>query len=149
METMATIKTRADYFKDTDYFCVYNCNPSYRDGRRYEKGDCVIRAFATAAGIKWLDAFELLVDNARKTFNVPNDQLNYATVFKNYGFERKAVKVIKGKKRMNLEDFCKKHKKGRFIVKVANHLTAVVDGICYDTWNPANKCIYWYYELHT
>lgn|GEM_PF-1062317 len=144
---MATILTTKDYFKNTPYFCLYNINPSHKEGVRWNKGDCVIRAFAMAADITWLEAFDLLMENARKTYNVPNDNLNYETVFKANGFERKGVKIEKGKKRMTLEDFCKAHKKGRYIVNIANHLTAVVDGVCYDTWNPANSCVYSYYEL--
>lgn len=144
---MATIKTKADYYKDTDFFCQYNVNPSYEDGKRYDKGDCVIRAFAMAADITWLEAFDLLVENARKTYNVPNYKTNFGKVFENFGFERKSVKVVAGKKRMTVEDFCKKHKKGHFILEVAHHVTAVVDGVCYDQWNPANKCVYVYWEL--
>ena len=48
---MATIKCRADFYKDTEYFCQYNNNPTYKDGQRWTKGDCVIRAFALAANI--------------------------------------------------------------------------------------------------
>ena len=138
----------ADYYKDTEFFCQHNINPSYKDGKNYDKGDCVIRAFATAADITWLNAFDMLVENARKTFNVPNDKSNYEQVFAAFGFERKSVKVVAGKKRMTLEDFCKNHKKGHYIVSAANHLTSVVDGVCYDQWNPANKCVYVYYELN-
>ena len=144
---MATIKTMADYYKDTKYFCLYNANPSRKDGKKWNKGDCVIRAFAVAADIDWIEAFDWLVKNARNTYNVPNDKGNYEYVFEKYGFVRKSIKVEKGKKRMTVEGFCKEHKKGRFILNVANHLTPVVDGVCYDTWNPANKCVYSYYEL--
>ena len=144
---MATIKTRADYYKDTEYFCQHNINPTYQEGKRYEKGDCVVRAFATAADITWLEAFDLLVEHARETYNMPDYATSYEDVFKDFGFEAKSPKVVRGRKRMNVEDFCKTHKKGRFIVKVAHHLTAVVDGICYDQWNCANKCVYKYYEL--
>jgi len=145
---MATIKVKADYYKDTDYFCQYNINPSYEDGRRFDNGDCVVRAFAMAADITWMEAFDLLIENARKTYNMPDYKTNFEKVFEAFGFERKSVKVIAGKKRMTVEDFCKKHKKGHFIVSVANHLTAVVDGVCYDQWNPANKCVYVYYKLN-
>lgn len=144
---MATIKTRADYYKDTKYFCQYNINPSYEDGQRYDKGDCVIRAFAMAADITWLEAFDLLTKRARETYDVPNSKSNYPHVLLDFGFKKKSVSVAKGKKRMTVEDFCKAHKKGRYCVKVANHLTAVVNGVCYDQWNPANKCVYVYYEL--
>lgn len=145
---MANIKTRADFYKDTEYFCQYNNNPTYIEGKRCKKPDCVIRAFAMAADIEWLTAFDLLVENARKIYSTPNSPDNYEEVFKANGFERKSVKVEKGKKRMTLEGFCKTHKKGRYVVSVANHLTAVVDGVCYDQWNPANKCVYVYYELN-
>ena len=144
---MATIKCRADFYKDTEYFCQYNNNPTYKDGQRWTKGDCVIRAFALAANITWLEAFDLLAKRARETYDVPNSMSNYPQVLLDYGFKKKSVSVAKGRKRMTVEDFCKAHKKGHFCVKVANHLTAVVDGVCYDQWNPANKCVYTYYEL--
>ena len=139
---MATIKTKADYYKGTQYFCPCNNNPNAA-----RTGDCVIRAFAKAANIEWLTAFDLLVKKARETYRIPNGKDNYEIVLQGYGFERKSVKVEKGKKRMTVEDFCKAHPKGRYCVSVANHLTAVVDGVCYDIWNPANRCVYLYYEL--
>ncbi len=144
---MATINKREDYYKDTEYFCLYNINPTRVDGKKWDKGDCVVRAFAMAADISWLEAFDLLVENARKTFNVPNYKTNYKDVFAGRGFVYQGIKAVAGKKRMTVEDFCKKHKKGRYILDVANHMTAVVDGVCYDVWNPANKCVYCYWEL--
>ena len=144
---MATMKTTADYYKDTEYFSQHNNNPSYEDGKKWNKSDCVIRAFAEAAGISWIEAYDLLSERARTTYDVPNSNSNYPHVLVEYGFVKNSVKVVKGKKRMTLEDFCKSHKKGRYCVRVANHLTAVVDGVCYDEWNPANICVYVYYEL--
>jgi len=141
---MATIKTNADYYKDTDYFCLYNPNPT--EGDRAKKGDCVIRALAVAMGITWLEAFDLLTENARRTYNVPNDNQNYDEVLKACGFTYQAAKAEKGKKRMTVEQFCIKHPKGHYFIKIANHCTAVVDGVCYDAWNPANKTIYRIYQ---
>lgn len=145
---MATIKTKADYYKDTDYFCCWNENPTrYENGKKWDKGDCVVRAFATAANISWIDAFDILIKKARETYNMPNYKTCFQLVFEEYGFKKHGCKAVAGKKRMTVEDFCKKHKKGRFILDVAHHSTAVVDGVCYDVWNPANKCVYNYYEL--
>ena len=144
---MAKFTTTEDYYKDTEYFCQFNNNPTYKEGKRWHKGDCVIRALALAADIKWIEAFDLLVENARKTFDVPNCKTNYHTILENLGFTYHGIKAQKGKKRMTIEDFCKQHRKGRFFVDVANHCTAVVDGVCYDQWNPANKCVYAYYEF--
>lgn len=145
---MATIKTTSDYYKDTKYFCLWNVNPTQEDGKKWNKGDCVVRAFAMSAGITWIKAFDLLTKRARETYNMPNDKNCYKAVFEEYGFDYVGIKAVKGKKRMTVEDFCKKHRKGRFIVDIANHLTSVVDGICYDTWNTANKCVYCYWELN-
>lgn len=136
-----------DYFKDTDTFQMFNPNPTESQSGKSKKCDCYVRAFAIAGDITWLEAFDLLVAKARETYNVPGDSANLKAVFEDFGFVAKQLKVAKGKKRMRVADFCKKHRKGRFILKVANHLTAVVDGVCYDSWNTANCCIYKYWEL--
>lgn len=133
--------------KATSYYLPYNCNPRAEKERGFTTGDCVIRAFAKAANISWLEAFDALVKAARLFFTVPDCKEAFEVVFANYGFERKSVKVAKGQSRMTVEDFCKTHRKGRYMLKVAHHLTAVVDGICFDTWNPADNCVYVYYEL--
>ena len=143
---MATIKTRQDYYKKTAYFTPFNPNPS-ENSDKSTKGDCVIRAFAIAADIDWLEAFDKLTAYARETYNVPNDKNCYKVVFEQFGFLKRSVGVEKGKFRMTVEDFCKTHPKGRYILRIAHHLTAVVNGKVYDTWNTANKSIYYYWEL--
>lgn len=143
---MATIKTMADYYKETKYFSFMQPNPTEPQNKSV-KGDCVVRAFAIAADLTWLEAFDLLTENARKTYNIPTDKHNYRTVFEAYGFAGKSIGLTKDRKRFTVEGFCKTHQKGRYILKVAHHLTAVVDGVCYDTWNTANKCVYKYWEL--
>lgn len=143
---MATIKTRTDYYKDTDYFCLYNINPTRYENKRWDKGDCVYRAFAMAADITWIEAFDILVKKARETFNAPG--LCYKEALLEYGFTRHSCPAKAGKKRITVEDFCKKHKKGRYFLCIANHCTAVVDGVCYDVWNPADRCVYTYFELN-
>jgi hypothetical protein len=139
-------RKKSDYYQETKYFKPTQPNPSEK-GLKSTKGDCVIRAFAIAGDIRWLDAFDMLVDHARKHYNVPNDKANYEKVYENFGFVKHPVKVVKGQSRMTVEDFCKEHPVGKYILVVANHNTAVVDGVCRDTWNPANKCVYKYFEL--
>lgn len=139
---------RQDYHIPTDYFEPTQPNPTETNRfKKSTKGDCVIRAFCLAAGISWLEAFDLLVAHARKNYDIPNGQTNYMSLFTELGYEKVTPKVIKGRKRMNVEDFCKKHRKGRYMLKVANHMTAVVDGKVRDTWNTANKCIYHYWII--
>ena len=40
----------------------------------------------------------------------------------------------------------KDHPTGRYIVTVAHHVVAVVDGKYYDTWDSGEKSLYGYYE---
>lgn len=141
------VQTLFNKIMDKRFFCQCNINPSSKPGKRWIKGDCVVRAFALAANITWLEAFDLLVERARKKFDVPSSMSNYPYVLVDYGFKKRSVSVLKGQKRLTLEDFCKSHPQGRFCVKVSNHLTSVIDGVCYDVWYPGNKCVYVYYEF--
>ena len=111
------------------------------------KGDCVIRALANASGRTWLEAFDLLVAEARKTYNVPNDKACYKNVFMRLGYTQTTPNVVKGRKRLNVEAFCKKHPKGRYILRLAHHLCAVVDGSVRDTWYRGDMCVYQYYTI--
>lgn len=143
---MATFEKRHDYHVPTDYFIPSQPNPTETNRfKKSTKGDCVIRAFCLAAGITWLEAFDILTAEARATYNVPNDKAVYKAVFLARGYERVVPKVSKGKKRMTAEDFCKKHRRGRYILRLANHLCAVVDGKVLDSWNCGNMCVYHYY----
>ena len=105
-------------------------------------GDCVIRAFANATGKTWLEAFDLLVAEAREDFCMPNSQRCYEALFAKMGYTTTSYPAIKGRKRMNVEKFCKEHPKGRYILALANHLQAVVNGKVLDTWYRGEKCVY-------
>lgn len=131
---------------ETDYFKIMQPNPSEPQDKSV-KGDCVVRAFAIAGDLTWLEAYDLLAANARKTYNMPNDKHNYDTVFQEFGFKRMKMGLTANRKRTTVEQFCKTHPKGRYILRLAHHLSAVVNGVCYDTWNPARLTIYHYYEF--
>lgn len=140
---MATFQTKQDYYVPTDYFKPTQPNPT-ENSRFYKstKDDCVVRAFCIAAGISWLEAFDILVAKARETYNVPNDKACYAAVFEDMGYKMFTTNAVKGRKRLTAEAFAKQFPKGRYILSVANHITAVVDGKVCDTWNCGNKCVY-------
>ena len=52
----------------------------------------------------------------------------------------------KGSKRPTVDSFAKDHPNGSYILSVANHVVAVVDGKYYDTWDSGYKSLYGYYE---
>lgn len=63
------------------------------------------------------------------------------------GCKKLSFPAKKGCPRMTAGDFAKKYTKGRFVLRVAHHLTACVDGQIFDTWNCTNKCVYNAWEI--
>jgi len=64
-----------------------------------------------------------------------------------FGFEYTGVSNKKGSKRPTVKSFALSHPKGKYVVSVARHAVAVVDGVYYDTWDSGYKSLYGWYEL--
>lgn len=114
-----------------------------------EYGDCTIRALSKALNIDWLSAFELTLPYCRK-YQVPNiffcSNKIEKEILEQMGFKYHKISNKKGSKRPTVKSFSKENKIGTFILNVANHEVAVVDGVYYDTWDSGDKCLYSYYE---
>lgn len=136
-----------DMYNPTNYFNVEQPNPT--EGiRKSRKSDCVIRALAIAAGITWIESFDLLCDCARKVYEIPNAPGTYEQVFKELGYKADGFgRTKKGTKRITAKQFALSHKKGTYILSLANHLTCVKDGKIRDAWNCGDKCVYKYWVV--
>lgn len=117
-------------------------------------GDCTIRALSKVFNCSWKEAFKKQIPYCLKyqvtsafdcLTNCPTKQAK--AILKELGFEYHSIKVSKGSKRPTVESFTKEHTTGRYIVNVARHVVAVVDGKYYDTWDSGDKCLYGFYEL--
>lgn len=128
-----------------EYFEYTQPNPSEKQGKLSKKGDCVIRAFAIAFGITWLEAYDILAERARRTYNVPNDNLNYKGYLDENGYQK--VDIKNGTKRHTAKSFAKSHKEGAYILRLAGHLAACVDGKIRDTWDCGDKSVYLAYKI--
>lgn len=142
-------KTFKKWYESTPTFTYYNANPMGATKRtfRWDRGDCSIRALAKGANITWLEAFDFYYSKAREEFNAMNDGHGIRRWLVANGANWIAVKAERGKARMTAEEFALTHLKGNYVVEIANHLTAVVDGKIYDTWNCGCKCVVGYYEM--
>lgn len=109
-------------------------------------GDCVIRALTKAMNKEWLEVFEELLPYARQLQCMPSEKLCYETYLKANGFEYVGISNKKGSKRPTVDRFAKDHKQGTYVLNVANHIVAVVDGIYYDKWDCGECCLYGYLE---
>ena len=127
-------------------------------------GDCVVRSIAIAANIPYMQVYEDLRLANERYAELRNDRLakrlsikgssprngNHRNVFHDYilaqGFDWvPTMKVGAG---------CQVHLRpdelpaGVLIAKVSKHLTAIIDGVIYDTHDPSRggtRCVYGYY----
>lgn len=109
-------------------------------------GDCVIRSLTKALGKEWMQVFEELLPYARELQCMPNGKPCYEKYLIKNGFSYKGVSNKKGAKRPTVDSFAKEHKTGIYVLRVAHHLVAVVDGFYYDTWDSGGKSMYGYWE---
>lgn len=115
-----------------------------------EYGDCTIRALCKVFNESWGKVFEMLIPIIKEYQLLPNFMFyskHADIVAKSLGLERNKISVKKGSKRPTVLEFTKAHPQGRYIVMVAHHIVAVVDGVYYDTWDCGNKPMFSYFEL--
>lgn len=111
-----------------------------------ENGDCVIRALTKVTGKEWVQVFDELVPIASEKQCMPNGKACYSEHLIRNGFTYHGISNKKGSKRPTVDRFAKDHKDGKYILRAAHHLVAVVNGIYYDTWDSGDCCLYGYWE---
>jgi hypothetical protein len=111
--------------------------------------DCTVRALATARGLSYEDAWRQLYAHQGQvracSFRLP-EWLQASP--EEYGVVRRlSFPARTGKPRMTGERFCDEHPRGRFVLRMAHHVVAVVDGELLDTFNSAWSCVYQAWEV--
>ena len=132
---------------ENKYYKYYQ--PNKKD-LKDDYGDCVIRAICKAFDITWLEAFEMTLPICRECQMLPSRILfadNVKVVEKHMKLINHKVSNKRGTKRPTVKSFAKEHKTGRYILRIANHVVAVVDGKYFDTWDCGEKSLYGYYEV--
>ena len=112
----------------------------------HRTGDCVIRSFCKYWDVDWLTAFDRLVPAARKRQENLGLLLQCADGdMEDLGLVWHSIPITKGKKRMTVEQFTKRHSEGRYILKISNHVVAVKDGWYWDIWECGDSALYGYW----
>lgn len=137
------------YYQSGQHFRIVNPNPCWADKRGYvwDKADCSIRALANAISCSWLESFDFLVAKARRDYNVPNDGAGFRKWVIENGAKWNYCRAEKGKTRLTVQQFAEAHPQGRYVIAIASHFTACVDGVVLDAWNPAEKAVVGYYDM--
>lgn len=113
------------------------------------KQDCQVRALATARGIPYNEAWELLYlvqGELRRCAFALVESLSAGDA--RFGVIRTLpFPAVRGQPRMTGAVFCERHRKGRYILRMAHHVAAVKKGVLYDTWDSGSKCVYAAWEV--
>lgn len=98
--------------------------------------DCVVRAISTAEDKSWSETYDDLSRIAKKN-GILLDDVNFVDPLLDYRYDR--VKVAPNE---TVEDFVEQHTIGTYLITMPNHITTVIDGIIYDTFDCRDRLIW-------
>lgn len=119
-------------------FQFYNANPR---GRRVN--DCTVRAISLATNKSWDETYRELSHYAQLLCIMPDD-ITYIDEYLEEHFQ----KVYECKEcRVRVSEFVERNPFGTFLITMNGHITCVIDGIIYDTFDPSNRFIWGAYKV--
>lgn len=121
-------------------FIKYNPNP-----KKKRTGDCAVRAIAKALDTDWETAYTLLCFAGYTAADLPNAVPVYGALLRQNGFKREAIPNT-CPDCYTINDFCRDHPNGRFVVVTGNHVVTVIDGNFYDTWDSGEEIPILYFK---
>ena len=108
-------------------------------------GDCTVRAIAIATGSAWVDTYLDLCLTGMVMADMPSANSVTTAYLRNKGFHRRTI-PDDCPDCYTIADFCKDHPKGTYIIGTGSHLTTVIDGNLWDSWNSENETPVYYFE---
>ena len=124
---------------NTKYFEFYNANPKDR-----RTGDCSVRCVATALGITWDEAVDLVCEMSHKTKIEPFGRKMVDKILVANGFMPMKIKLENGK-RPTMATLLDKYKGYIIVGIIAHHEMCARGGKVLDIWDSSNRSLYKYY----
>lgn len=121
------------------------CNP-HPDGKLV--GDCVKRAICLAEGRDYREV-KIELNRLKRELGVEafNSNENWKTYVERKKYEKLSFPAVPGKSRMDGHTFAETYTEGSYILRMAHHLVACVDGVILDTWDCRSRCVYNAYKV--
>ena len=116
----------------------YNPNPT-----RQRVGDCTIRAICKATGKRWETVYVILCSFGLSTQDMPSANMVWGQYLRDLGFRRYLIDDDTGN--YTVEDFCRDHQKGTYILAIDGHVVCAVDGFYYDSWDSGQEIPVYYW----
>ena len=129
---------------ERSYFKYYNAHP---EGKRVN--DCVKRAITLVAQMDYhqvqLELNRYKKVTGAKYFNSDHNPHKYCENVLHMA--KLSFPAVAGEERMNGKRFTQEYPYGRYILNMAGHWSACVNGKIYDTWDCSDKCVYTAYQM--
>ena len=114
-------------------YVEFNSNPCKRS-----TGDCVIRAISKILGITWKQAYVELTEQGLRDCDIISNNEVWGNFLKNNGFKRYIIPDT-CPNCYTVNDFCRDHPYGEYVLATGNHVVAVIDGSYFDAWDSGNE----------
>ena len=130
------------------YFTYFNPNPDAKidkktgKPKRWNKGDCVIRAFCGILNLSWSVVFNEMCSVAAKMFDMPNDPKVIEAYAKSKGFIKVSLPDY-----VYVSRFAQTHPTGTYIVNIRSHISCIKNGMINDTWDCGRYKMKTYYTF--
>ena len=108
-------------------FEYYNANPYGND-----ISDCVIRSLSVLTDRSWREVYNELTDLAGDV-GLMFDRVEFVEDYLDDRYDRQCHYS------KTIGEFAREYSKGRYAVTMNGHITAIIDGIIIDTFDPSNR----------
>jgi hypothetical protein len=104
-------------------------------------GDCVVRAITKAVDKSWGEVYLGLCILGYMMADWGSSNQVWGAYLRQHGFERKVIPED-----CTVEEFCKDHPEGVYVLGTGSHAVAVVDGKFCDAWDSGCELAIYYYS---
>lgn len=94
--------------------------------------DCVVRAISKAQGKTWDETYEELSDIAQLE-GILLDDVNFVEEYLDKRYKRTCHYS------KTVGEFAKEHKRGTYLITMEGHITVIINGIIYDTFDCSDR----------
>lgn len=121
-------------------YVEYNPNPK---GRR--AGDCVVRALSKILSKTWEEVYIELCLFAYKKADMPTANHVWSAYLEEHGYKR-VILPDTCPDCYTVEQFCKDHRQGYYLLATGSHAVAEIDGFYFDAWDSGQEVVIYYFE---